>query len=48
MIRQNYPEANETPQANEDALRELAYAAGAVLGASCLGALLAYVVWGFR
>lgn len=48
MIRQNYPEANETPQTNADALRELGYAFGAVLSAGCFGAMMAYVIWGWK
>jgi hypothetical protein len=48
MNRLNYPESDEYPQAQEDALHELAYALGAVIGAGCFGAMLAYVIWGFK
>jgi hypothetical protein len=48
MNRQNWPDAERYPQANLDALRELGYAFGAVLGAGCFGAMLAYVIWGWK
>jgi hypothetical protein len=47
-MRQHYDEANRFRQSNADAMRELAYAIGAVIGAGALGAALAYVIWGFK
>ena len=48
MNRQNFPESEQFPQANFDALRELAYAVGLVLGAGVFGAAAAYIIWGWK
>lgn len=48
MNRQNFPESEQYPQRTADLIAELGYAVGAIFGAGCFGALLAYVVLAFK